>query len=77
MRLATNWRAVLRHAWSIRLIFLAALLSGAEVSLPLLEEWMPVPAGVFAALSFITTAGAFIARLIVQKDLSDEKSPED
>jgi len=72
MRLAANWRAVLRRAWSIRLILIAALLSGIEVALPLVGDVLPVPPGVFAGLSFLTTAGAFFARLVAQKGVSDD-----
>ena len=39
-----------------------------EVALPLADGLLPVPAGVFAALSALTTAGAFVARLLAQKD---------
>lgn len=74
MRLVANWRAVLRHAWSVRLVVIAALLSGAEIALPLLDGYLPIPRGVFAALSAFATAGAFIARLVVQQRVSgDEK----
>lgn len=67
-----DWRAIVMRAWSIRFIVGAGLLSGLEAALPLAHafgwlEWMP--AGVFAALSFLTVAGAFIARLLVQKNL--------
>lgn len=72
MHLAPNWRAVLRRAWSIRLILLAGLLSGGEVALPLLGDALPVPPGVFAGLSFLFTAGAFVARLVAQKGVSNE-----
>ena len=34
MKLVSDWRHVLRNAWSVRLIVLAALLSGLEVVLP-------------------------------------------
>lgn len=68
--LVSNWKRVLKHAWSIRLILLAGLLSGAEIALPLLQGVLPVPAGVFAGLSFAATAGAFVARLIAQETVS-------
>lgn len=64
-----NWRQVLKRAWSVRLIIAAGLLSGAEAALPLLP--LPIPAGIFAALSAGTTAAAFIARLLAQKDMTD------
>lgn len=72
MRIVANWRDVLLRAWSIRLILLAALLSGLEVAFPLFGDALPIPAGLFAGLSFIITAGAFIARIVAQKGLSDD-----
>lgn len=66
-----NWREVLRYAWSIRLMILAAALSGIEVALPFIGA-LPIPTGIFAALSALTTAGAFVARLVAQKDVKDE-----
>ncbi|KPH80535.1 hypothetical protein [Bosea vaviloviae] len=68
--LVANWKRVLKHAWSIRLIILAGLLSGAEIALPLLDGLLPVPKGVFAGLSFVATAGAFVARLVAQESVS-------
>jgi hypothetical protein len=72
MRLARNWWVVLRYAWSIRLIVIAGLLSGIEVALPLVGDALPIPAGLFAGLSLLVTALAFIARLVAQKGISDE-----
>lgn len=74
--LVANWQRVLKHAWSIRLILLAGLLSGAEIALPLLQSVLPVPAGVFAGLSFIATGGAFVARLIAQENVSGMEGRE-
>lgn len=63
-----SWRTVLRKAWSIRLIALAALLTGFEILLPL-QPWISIPPGAFALLSFIVTIAAFVSRLVVQKDV--------
>lgn len=73
MRVVDNWRAVLRHAWSVRLLILAGLLSGAEVSLPLIQDLLPIPRGVFAVLSFFATCGAFVARIAAQSKFSGDK----
>lgn len=70
--LVSNWRDVLRKAWSVRLLLLAGLLSGLEVALPLIDGVYEIPRGVFAALSGVTVAGAFVARIVAQKGLSDE-----
>jgi hypothetical protein len=67
MRLISDWKEVLRKAWSIRLIVLAGALSGAEVILPLFVD--AFPRGLFAVLSMLVVTGAFIARLVAQKDL--------
>ena len=64
MRLIRDWQRVLRYGWSIRLILLAALLSGAEIVLPLFVE--SIPRNLFAALSMLVTAGAFVARIVSQ-----------
>jgi hypothetical protein len=63
-RLIADWQWVLKRSWSVRLIALAALLSGFEAILPLLVE--RIPHGSFAILSFLTTAAAFVARLVAQ-----------
>ncbi len=71
MKLASNWKELLRHAWSVRLIVAAAILSGLEALLPLLEALSP-PDWISVALTVATpavVAAAFIARLVAQKDL--------
>ncbi|MBZ9922269.1 hypothetical protein LB579_31835 [Mesorhizobium sp. BR1-1-7] len=75
MRLIDDWKAVLRHAWSVRLLFIAAVLSGLEVALPLLNGLLPVPPLVFAALSGLCVCAAFVARFVVQKKLSGKEDP--
>ena len=67
MKLYQNWRDIVRHAWSIRLMILAGLLSAAEVVLPLFAD--EIPRGTFAALSGLAVSSAFVARLVAQKDL--------
>lgn len=70
MRLVWNWRAVLKHAWSIRLLLLAGLLTGLEAVLPLAGGLIAIPAGWLAGLSFFVIGGAFVARLIAQQSVS-------
>ncbi|WFE91608.1 hypothetical protein K1718_09680 [Roseibium porphyridii] len=69
MKLIIGWRRVLARAWSVRLMLLAALLSGAEVALPFLGDI--IEPGRLALLSALATAGAFVARILVQKDMKD------
>ena len=67
MRLYDNWKEIVRRSWSLRFIILAGILSGIEVVLPLIgDQFAP---GTFAALSFISVAAAFVARLVAQKGI--------
>jgi hypothetical protein len=66
-----NWRQILRRAWSIRLIIIAGLFSGAEVAFAVFADNPPISPGVFASLSGMTTMIALIARIIAQKDVAE------
>lgn len=70
MNLIPNWRVVISHAWSIRLMLLAAVLSGLEVALPFMPSFITIPDRTFAVLSGLTVAAAFVARLLAQQKLS-------
>jgi len=72
MKLVSDWRRVLRYAWSIRLLLAAAMLSGLEVALPYLGDILPIPIGAFAAVTFIVTVLALVMRIISQKAFRDE-----
>ena len=64
MKLDHDWKRTLRHAWSVRWIALAAVLTGIEVVLPMFGDAMP--RNVFAALSCAATDAAMISRVLVQ-----------
>lgn len=70
MTFLANWEEILKKAWSVRLMILAGLLSGVEVVLPFFSD--AIPRGPFAVLSFFAVAAAFVARMVVQKDLTNE-----
>jgi len=67
MKLDPKWKAILRRAWSVRLIAAAAILSGAEFAFPLFGDHMPRV--VFAVGGFALTAAALVARIVVQDGL--------
>ena len=71
MRLVHDWKRVLKHAWSIRLMVLMALLSGLEVALPYLEM-LPIPPGVFPIVGLVVSIALPIVRLVAQKPLQGE-----
>lgn len=64
MELLPDWKKIARRAWSFRLTIIAALLSGAEVVLPLFIDVLP--RNLFASLSFVAVVGAAMARVISQ-----------
>ena len=68
MTLHDNWRTLLRKAWSVKFMVLAFLLTMAEVMLPFFSD--AVPPRTFALLSGLAVAGAFVSRLIAQKDMT-------
>lgn len=72
MRLIDNWWQVLKHAWSIRLMLLAGILTGLEAAWPYLDGLFPLPRGMFAALSGFVSAAAIFARFVAQKPLSGD-----
>lgn len=67
--LVADWRRVLRRAWSIRLMILAGLLSAAEIILPLFAD--DIPRGTFAVLTLFAVSGAFITRLVAQREFEN------
>ena len=69
MKLLADWKNILKKAWSIRLIMLAGLLTGAEGVLPLFID--AFPRGIFAGLSVMVSMGALVARVVTQQDLPD------
>lgn len=71
MRLIPNWSTILTRAWSIRLLAIAGVLSGAEAALPFVEHLLPIPNGALAVLAFVATGGAFAARLVAQANMED------
>ena len=66
LSLLPDWQQLVKKAWSIRLMTLAFLLTAVEVILPFFNE--DLPRNLFATLSGISVAGAFIARLLVQQE---------
>lgn len=70
MKLIYNWRRVLRCAWSMRFIALAAALSAAEVAIAVFIDNPPIPRGVFAAIAGLVTLAAAVARVLAQNKVS-------
>jgi hypothetical protein len=60
-KLGDNWKDILKKAWSVRLMIVAAILTGLEALLP----FFAVP----KLLMFGLVASGLLARLMAQKDL--------
>lgn len=74
MTLLADWKDVLKKAWSVKFMVLAALLSGGEVVMQILEPNVAasMPKGLFAAAAGLLTAGALVARVLAQNEASDD-----
>lgn len=70
MKLSSNWRLILRKAWSVRFVVLSAVFSAAQLVIPVYGDVLP--RDVFALLSALACAGAIIARVITQREFPDE-----
>lgn len=67
----TDWRDVLRYAWSIRLLFIAGVLTAVEGLLPFFGMTFPLTDSQFAALQGVAICAAFIARILAQRNIPD------
>jgi hypothetical protein len=72
VRLRRDWRKIVRYAWSMKLLAAAGLLQGVEIALPLARDIVEIPAGIFAGLSLLATAAAFVARILAQKQFGGD-----
>lgn len=68
MKLLPDWKQVLQKAWSVKFMVLAAVMSGAEVIMSILQPSNTLPPGVFAALAGVVTSIALVARLMAQSE---------
>ena len=67
MMLKDDWRDIVRKAWSVKFMALAFVFTMVEVMLPFFDH--DIPPRVFAVLSGLAVAGAFVTRLLAQKDV--------
>lgn len=78
MNLRDDWKNIVKKAWSVRLMLLAALLSGVEVCLSFLGGIPGITQGVFAAIAGLVSMAALAARLVAQQSMQEVKdAPKD
>lgn len=71
MKVLKEWKLLVRKAWSLRLMAIAAVLSGLEAIAPFAAPWLGQRT--FALILFSIVAAAFVARLLAQKGVTDER----
>jgi hypothetical protein len=72
MTLLPDWKRIVRRAWSIYAISLAAILTGCEAVLASFgTEWIPIPAWGRMLIIFFVMMAAFWLRLLAQKNLGN------
>ena len=69
MTLHKEWKTIVKKAWSVRFLVAAFVMSSGEALLPYFFD--EFPRGAFAGLTVFFTGGAFVARLMAQKDVGD------
>lgn len=69
MTLYSNWRTILRKAWSIRLMLLAGLLSGFEALVTMFPFALHLPRELMAVVVPVIIGAALVSRLVAQHDL--------
>lgn len=73
MTLVENYKAIAVKAWSMKFIFMSAVFSALEVSLPFFAPLGLVEPGTMAILALTASAAAAIARVVAQPKLADVK----
>ena len=76
INLHTEWRWIVGHSWSFRLLIAAAVLSGAQSALPLFMDHPPLPRRIFAVVVFLIVSLAMIVNLIVAERTPVILAPE-
>jgi hypothetical protein len=72
LRFKPHWPQIVLRAWSIRFLALAGLLSGLEAAFSMVGQYLPLGNAALATVTFFLVVAACIARLVAQKNLSEE-----
>lgn len=66
MKPVDDWKAVLKHAWSVRLMLLSSVLSGLSAAL-MFGGFLPIPPLALFILILVVNVAAVVARFVAQK----------
>lgn len=66
--LVENWREIVRHAWSSRLMLIASILTGLEALLLAFgATWLPGPQWLRMVIYFAVMVAAYVMRIVSQQ----------
>lgn len=71
LHLVSDWKLIAKRAWSLKFCAIALVLTTAEVYVAFAKP-DSIPAGVFAIGCAVITLAAMAARVVAQKELSDD-----
>lgn len=69
-KLRHDWKKITTKAWSMRLMLLTTVLTGAEACVSYFKL-LPFEPGTIVILALVVSIGAPLARLVAQKDFTD------
>ena len=70
MSLLPDWRSILKRAWSVKFLTMAAVVSGCETILQVSGNAL-LPAGVGSAITGVLASLGILARVLAQKEAED------
>lgn len=73
MKLREDWKHILRYAWSIRFNLLSTFFGLCEIALPIIDEMIYIPRGLFLVLALVSNLLGNVARVLSQKEFDDGK----
>lgn len=72
MKLVSNWAVVLKHAWSLRIMAIAFVLTSAEAVLPFIAPEVHKRLWILAIANALIIPCAFVARLVAQERITPD-----
>ena len=69
--LAPNWKRILKHAWSIRMLALVVVVNGADTAWQYFDGYFPLSKVWFGIVAFGLSMGAIYARIVYQPKLHE------
>lgn len=73
-KLLPDWKRLIREAWSIKMILIGGIWTGVETVVAATGvNWIPAPMWARMLILFLVFGGAFVARLLAQRETQDDR----